>query len=332
MPDNNPAAILDTPSARKPRSGATPLDRLENPQPEFGLLLDKFYGGHYDACTLERLVDVRCWVGGASRCPPPNRLDPDFPLTVWSRSRVETSTHLAIGEASFTWCPGWPKIDVVALTTSPEKISEADEGQLLLRYLDGGDLAAREDLAVRLYKHAYTTAARLAPALGLRWGNEDFEDFAQNRMLDLFRDEAKMLRNLRHKTTGGVIGMTLLLSRCRMLDARRRVGEKARERTSSMDEELAADEALSLHDILADASDTAATKVLREELVLAVRRAKAVTATSPDRRRVLDLWCQGMKYRDIAILLDLPEGTVCTHVNRGIAEIAAQLAKEGFHK
>ena len=217
------------------------------------------------------------------------------------------------------------------LDAALESSESLDEGELLARFLEQGDLPAREVLAVRLYKIAFSQAASLAPALRLRWGRDDFADFAQDRMLDIFRDDAARLRKLRHKTTGGVIHMTVLLSRCRLIDARRSADERDRDLTGSLDVAIGGeDEDLSLHHLLPDFADTPRGQALFRELIVAVRRAREQIVTDEVVGAVLDLWCKGYKYREISVLLDVPEGTVGTHINRSIADLAAHLAKEGF--
>jgi len=218
------------------------------------------------------------------------------------------------------------------LDAALESSESLAEGELLARFLEKGDLPAREELAVRLYKIAFTQAASLASALGLRWGQDDFADFAQDRMLELFRDDAARLRKLRHKTTGGVIYMTVLLSRCRLIDARRSADERDRDLTGSLDVAVGGkDEDLTLHHLLPDFADTPRGQVLFRELILAVRRAREQVVTDEVVGAALDLWCRGYKYRDISVLLNIPMGTVGTHVKRGIADLATHLAKEGFN-
>jgi RNA polymerase sigma-70 factor, ECF subfamily len=97
--------------------------------------------------------------------------------------------------------------------------------------------------------------------------------------------------------------------------------------TDSMDASLSAeDDGMTLSDQIQDTKPTPDARVATQETQQMVQ--KALEKLSPDLREAVILRdLQDMDYREIALALKVPEGTVKSRINRGRTELARLLSR-----
>jgi RNA polymerase sigma-70 factor (ECF subfamily) len=192
--------------------------------------------------------------------------------------------------------------------TAPGIVSSGPDAQLVERCL-AGDGAAWQDL-VRLHtKRVYAICYRFT-------GSEaDAQDLTQDVFLRVFKSLATF-----HSATGSFTVWLTRLTRNLLIDHYRR--SKADRATGSLEDHLP---------ILEERSALSG----RTEGMLAGREAseliqKALQKLSPELRETLILRdLEEMEYREISEILEIPEGTVKSRLNRGRAELARVLRRQG---
>lgn len=200
--------------------------------------------------------------------------------------------------------PGASKANV----TATRQMRDAD-GQLVDRCL-AGEAAAWEDL-VRIHtRRVYAICYRFTGS------NADAQDLTQEVFLRVF----KSLASFRSATGSFTVWLTRV-TRNLLIDHYRR--SKADRSTGSLEDHLP---------ILEEKSAISG----RTEGMLAGREASerlqtALQKLSPELRETVILRdLEEMEYREISEALEIPEGTVKSRLNRGRAELARVLRRQGL--
>jgi RNA polymerase sigma-70 factor (ECF subfamily) len=173
-----------------------------------------------------------------------------------------------------------------------------------------GEEAAWEDLVKIHTRRVYTICYRFTGS------DSEAQDLTQEVFLRVFRS----LRTFRSSEGSFAVWLTRL-TRNLLIDHYRR--SKYERVTGSIEEQLP---------ILEETSAMSA----RTEGLLAGREAseaiqKALQRLSPELRETVILRdLQEMEYREIADILSVPEGTVKSRLNRGRAELAKALRRQGI--
>jgi RNA polymerase sigma-70 factor (ECF subfamily) len=197
--------------------------------------------------------------------------------------------------------------DSVSMIGSRAGSRDAD-GQLVERCL-AGDSAAWEELVQVHTRRVYAICYRFTGS------NADAQDLTQDVFLRVF----KSLASFRSATGSFTVWLTRL-TRNLLIDHYRR--SKADRSTGSLDDHLP---------MLEEKSAVSG----RAEGMLAGREASELLQTalqklSPELRETVILRdLEEMEYREIAAALEIPEGTVKSRLNRGRAELARVLKRQG---
>ena len=193
-------------------------------------------------------------------------------------------------------------------------MDEAQVVGLLVRRCVGGDAAAWEEIVQRHHRRIYNICYRFA-------GNADD---AQDLTQDVF---IKMYRTLSTFDAGKGAFMTWVTTITRNLLVDHFRKSKGDRITDSLDSSPSEHEdALPLGDRLAGNSLPPDAQVQKRETREMVH--SALQRLSPELREALILRdLQDMDYRDIAVALHVPEGTVKSRINRGRAELARLLQR-----
>ncbi len=196
---------------------------------------------------------------------------------------------------------------VVTISGGRKLIDSLDQ-PLVSRCL-GGDETAWEDLVRQHTRQVY--------GLCFRFTNSAQE--AQDLTQDVFLRVFKTIKTFR-SAEGSFHTWLARVTRNLLIDHYRRTRQERV--TDSIEEQLP---------MLEEAGGTAAA---RPDQVLAGREAREILQAtlqklSPDLREAVILRdLQEMEYREIAEVLDIPEGTVKSRINRGRAELASLLRKQ----
>jgi len=193
-------------------------------------------------------------------------------------------------------------------------LDEAQVVGLLVRRCVGGDAAAWEEIVQRHHRRIYNICYRFA-------GNADD---AQDLTQDVF---IKMYRTLSTFDAGKGAFMTWVTTITRNLLVDHFRKSKGDRITDSLDSSPSEHEdAVPLGDRLAGNSLPPDAQVQKRETREMVH--SALQRLSPELREALILRdLQDMDYRDIAVALHVPEGTVKSRINRGRAELARLLQR-----
>jgi RNA polymerase sigma-70 factor (ECF subfamily) len=196
----------------------------------------------------------------------------------------------------------------VQTVTGGRKLIDSLDQPLVSRCLDG-DEGAWEDLVRQHTRQVY--------GLCFRFTNSTQE--AQDLTQDVFLRVFKTIKTFR-SAEGSFHTWLARVTRNLLIDHYRRTRQERV--TDSIEEQLPT---------LEEAGGTAAA---RPDQVLAGREAREILQAtlqklSPDLREAVILRdLQEMEYREIAEVLDIPEGTVKSRINRGRAELARLLRKQ----
>jgi RNA polymerase sigma-70 factor (ECF subfamily) len=196
----------------------------------------------------------------------------------------------------------------VQTVTGGRKLIDSLDQPLVSRCLDG-DEGAWEDLVRQHTRQVY--------GLCFRFTNSAQE--AQDLTQDVFLRVFKTIKTFR-SAEGSFHTWLARVTRNLLIDHYRRTRQERV--TDSIEEQLPT---------LEEAGGTAAA---RPDQVLAGREAREILQAtlqklSPDLREAVILRdLQEMEYREIAEVLDIPEGTVKSRINRGRAELARLLRKQ----
>jgi RNA polymerase sigma-70 factor (ECF subfamily) len=196
----------------------------------------------------------------------------------------------------------------VQTVTGGRKLIDSLDQPLVSRCLDG-DEGAWEDLVRQHTRQVY--------GLCFRFTNSTQE--AQDLTQDVFLRVFKTIKTFR-SAEGSFHTWLARVTRNLLIDHYRRTRQERV--TDSIEEQLPT---------LEEAGGTAAA---RPDQVLAGREAREILQAtlqklSPDLREAVILRdLQEMEYREIAEVLDIPEGTVKSRINRGRAELARLLRRQ----
>jgi RNA polymerase sigma-70 factor (ECF subfamily) len=192
--------------------------------------------------------------------------------------------------------------------TGRRKPIESLEHSLVARCLDG-DEAAWEDLVRQHTRQVYGLCYRFTNS------NQEAQDLTQDVFLRVF----KTIKSFR-SAEGSFHTWLARVTRNLLIDHYRR--NRQERVTDSIEEQLP---------MMAEVGAAAAA---RPDQAVAGREASEILQAhlqklSPDLREAVILRdLQEMEYREIAEVLDIPEGTVKSRINRGRAELARLLRKQ----
>jgi len=214
---------------------------------------------------------------------------------------MATVAQLAVPQAKWTWAPPG------AIADGKRRNGVDADAQLVERCL-GGDETAWEDL-VRLHtRRVYSICYRFTGR------DAESQDLSQEVFLRIFRN----LRSFRSGEGSFVVWLTRL-SRNLLIDHYRRT--RAERSTDSIEDQLPMLEEKTVS--LGHADSVLAGREASEVLQSALRR------LSPELRETVILRdLEEMEYREIAQVLNVPEGTVKSRLNRGRAELARVLKRQ----
>jgi RNA polymerase sigma-70 factor (ECF subfamily) len=209
--------------------------------------------------------------------------------------------QLAAPQAKWTWAPP------CASTSGSGRNGVDADAQLVERCLSG-DETAWEDL-VRLHtRRVYSICYRFTSR------DSEAQDLSQEVFLRIFRN----LRSFRSGEGSFVVWLTRL-TRNLLIDHYRRT--RAERSTDSIEDQLPMLEEKTVS--LGHADSVLAGREASEVLQTALRR------LSPELRETVILRdLEEMEYREIAQVLNVPEGTVKSRLNRGRAELARVLKRQ----
>ena len=188
------------------------------------------------------------------------------------------------------------------------KLIDSLDQPLVSRCLDG-DEAAWEDLVRQHTRQVYGLCFRFTNSA------QQAQDLTQDVFLRVF----KTIKTFR-SAEGSFHTWLARVTRNLLIDHYRRTRQERV--TDSIEEQLPMLE------------ETGGTAAARPDQVLAGREAREILQAtlqklSPDLREAVILRdLQEMEYREIAEVLDIPEGTVKSRINRGRAELARLLRKQ----
>ena len=214
---------------------------------------------------------------------------------------MATVAQLAVPQAKWTWAPSCASAD-----GGGRNNVDAD-AQLVERCL-GGDETAWEDL-VRLHtRRVYSICYRFTSR------DSESQDLSQEVFLRIFRN----LRSFRSGEGSFVVWLTRLTRNLLIDHYRRTRSERA---TDSIEDQLTMLEEKTVS--LGHADSILAGREASEVLQGALSR------LSPELRETVILRdLEEMEYREIAQVLNVPEGTVKSRLNRGRAELARVLKRQ----
>ncbi len=184
----------------------------------------------------------------------------------------------------------------------------------LVRRCVGGDAVAWEEIVQRYNRRIFNICYRFTGS------QDDAEDLAQEVFI-------KMYRTLKSYDAdkGSFMTWVATLTRNLLVDHFRK--SKQDRVTDSMDEPLSASEdSTSVAERLEDLGPTPDARLQTRETQEMVQ--KALQKLSPELREAVILRdLQDMDYREIALALKVPEGTVKSRINRGRTELARLLSR-----
>lgn len=184
----------------------------------------------------------------------------------------------------------------------------------LVRRCVAGDAAAWEDIVRRLNRRIYNICYRFTSS------GDDAQDLTQEVFIKIYRTLDSF-----DVEKGSFMTWVTTVTRNLLVDHFRKT--KQDRVTDSLDNTGSEDEdTLPLSDQLADKGPTPDVRVHRRETQEMVQR--ALQKLSPELREAVILRdLQDMDYKDIALSLKVPEGTVKSRINRGRVELARLLSR-----
>jgi len=217
-----------------------------------------------------------------------------------NKAPVAAIAQLAVPQAKWTWAPPG-----ATARRGPEAV---DVDTLLVERCLGGDETAWEDLVRVHTRRVYSICYRFTSR------DSEAQDLSQEVFLRVFRN----LRSFRSGEGSFVVWLTRL-TRNLLIDHYRRT--RAERSTDSIEDQLATLEEKTV--ALGHADSVLAGREASEVLQGALRR------LSPELRETVILRdLEEMEYREIAQVLNVPEGTVKSRLNRGRAELARVLKRQ----
>jgi len=217
-----------------------------------------------------------------------------------NKAPMAASAQLAVPQAKWTWAP--------PSATARRGPDAVDADALLVERCLGGDETAWEDLVRVHTRRVYSICYRFTSR------DSEAQDLSQEVFLRVFRN----LRSFRAGEGSFVVWLTRL-TRNLLIDHYRRT--RAERSTDSIEDQLAMLEEKTV--ALGHADSVLAGREASEVLQSALRR------LSPELRETVILRdLEEMEYREIALILNVPEGTVKSRLNRGRAELARVLKRQ----
>ncbi|MBZ5627771.1 MAG: sigma-70 family RNA polymerase sigma factor [Acidobacteriia bacterium] len=184
----------------------------------------------------------------------------------------------------------------------------------LVRRCAAGDAVAWEEIVQRFNRRIYNICYRFTGS------QHDAEDLAQEVFI-------KIYRTLKSYDTdkGAFMTWVATLTRNLLVDHFRK--SKQDRVTDSMDEPITAEQdSISMAERLEDVGPSPDARLQARETQEMVH--KALQKLSPELREAVILRdLQDMDYREIALALKVPEGTVKSRINRGRTELARLLSR-----
>ncbi len=185
---------------------------------------------------------------------------------------------------------------------------------MLVRRCQAGDAAAWEDIVQRFHRRIFNLCYRFTGT------SNDAEDLTQEVFIKMYRtldsyDPAK----------GAFLTWVSTMTRNLLVDHFRRT--KLERLSDSMDATPEGeDDGPRMADRIADKGRDAHSQAESQEVKVAVHA--ALQKLSPDLREAVILRdLQDLDYREIAVVLKVPEGTVKSRINRGRAELGRVLQR-----
>jgi RNA polymerase sigma factor (sigma-70 family) len=193
-------------------------------------------------------------------------------------------------------------------------VDDAQVVAALVRRCVAGDAAAWEDIVRHLNRRIYNICYRFTNS------GDDAQDLTQEVFIKIYRTLDSF-----DVEKGSFMTWVTTVTRNLLVDHFRKT--KQDRVTDSLDNTGSEDEdTLPLSDQLADKGPTPDVRVHRRETQEMVQR--ALQKLSPELREAVILRdLQDMDYKDIALSLKVPEGTVKSRINRGRVELARLLSR-----
>jgi RNA polymerase sigma-70 factor, ECF subfamily len=191
-----------------------------------------------------------------------------------------------------------------------------DDAQLvasLVRRCLAGDAAAWEEIVQRFHRRIYNICYRFTGS------QDDAQDLTQEVFIKVYRTLTSY-----DLDKGSFQTWVTTMTRNLLVDHFRK--SKQDRATDSLEEPVSEEESLSLLDKIEDTGPSPDQRLLTREKQEFVQR--ALQKLSPDLREAVILRdLQDMDYREIALALKVPEGTVKSRINRGRTELARLLSR-----
>jgi RNA polymerase sigma-70 factor, ECF subfamily len=196
----------------------------------------------------------------------------------------------------------------------PNRLEENALTAALVRRCIAGDAGAWEDLVRQQNRRIYNICYRFTGS------SSDSEDLTQEVFIRLYRTMGSY-----EPEKGSFTTWLTTLTRNMLVDHFRRTRQERM--TDSIDAAPIADEdAPTLSERIEDAAPSPDARLASKETQKMVQQ--ALQRVSPDLREAVILRdLQDMDYKDIALTLRVPEGTVKSRINRGRAELARLLSR-----
>jgi RNA polymerase sigma-70 factor, ECF subfamily len=193
-------------------------------------------------------------------------------------------------------------------------VDDAQVVAALVRRCVAGDAAAWEDIVRRLNRRIYNICYRFTGS------GDDAQDLTQEVFIKIYRTLDSF-----DVEKGSFMTWTTTVTRNLLVDHFRKTKQDrvtdSLDNTGSEDEDM-----LPLSEQLADSGPAPDARVHRRETQEMVQ--KALQKLSPELREAVILRdLQDMDYKDIALALKVPEGTVKSRINRGRVELARLLSR-----
>ncbi len=207
-----------------------------------------------------------------------------------------------------------PKSPEVRVQRTPEQQAEQDALALLVSRCMAGDQGAWRQMVASQSKRVYGICYRFTGS------QSDAEDLTQDVFLKVYRNLASF-----DGAKGSFQTWLTTLTRNMLVDQFRR--SKLERSTDSMDVSISGeDDGPTMSERLADTRPNQEQNYAGLELKTKIQ--DALTKISPELREAVILRdLEDMDYKEIALVLRIPEGTVKSRISRGRAELAKLLQR-----
>ena len=196
---------------------------------------------------------------------------------------------------------------------TPEQQAEQNELVVLVGRCLAGDQRAWNDMVRSQHKRVYAICYRFTGDA------TDAEDVTQDVFLKVYRNLSTF-----DATKGGFHTWITTLTRNLLVDNYRRT--RLERASDSLDETIGDDDGPSMAERLADPRPSQESRYAGLELKARIQM--ALGKLSPELREAVILRdLEDMDYKEIALVLRVPEGTVKSRISRGRAELARSLQR-----